>query len=205
MANIAKIAVSAATYAIDRPYDYLIPAGLEGALRPGMRAAVPFGRGNKACDGIVLALGQRKDGLKLKSVLALLDEEPLLDPEAVRLALWMREHYFCTVYDAMRAMLPAGLWFSLKDCWRIAPGIDRAAAYEAAGESKRAQKLVELLFAGGGWAELGKIRTAFGVSDPGPALRDLAQKGVILREASAARGWATAWSRSPRCPWTPAT
>ena len=188
VANIAKIAVSAATYAIDRPYDYLVPAALEGALRPGMRAAVPFGRGNKTCDGIVLALGEREDTAKLKSVLALLDEEPLLDGGAVRLALWMREHYFCTVYDAMRAMLPAGLWFSLKDCWRIAPGVDRETAYEAAGESQNAKRLVELLFAGGGWAEAGKIRTAFGVSDPGPALRELEKKGTIVRESSAARG-----------------
>ncbi len=188
MAKIAKLAVSAATYAIDRPYDYLIPPALEGALRPGMRAAVPFGRGNKGCDGIVLALGEREDTAKLKSILALLDEEPLLDESAVRLALWMREQYFCTVYDAMRAMLPAGLWFSLKDCWRVAPGVDRAAAYEAAGESKRANALVELLFAGGGWAEVGKIRTAFGVSDPGPAIRELEGKGVIVRETSAQRG-----------------
>ncbi|MBD5133039.1 MAG: primosomal protein N' [Clostridiales bacterium] len=188
VASIGKIAVSAATYAIDRPYDYLVPPALEGALRPGMRCAVPFGRGNRTCDGIVLALGQREDTDRLKSVLALLDEEPLLDGGSLRLALWMREHYFCTVYDAMRAMLPAGLWFSLKDCWRVAPGVDREAAYGAAGESKRAQKLVELLFAGGGWAEEGKIRTAFGVSNPGPALRDLEAKGIVVREASAQRG-----------------
>ncbi len=187
MAKIAKIAVSAATYAIDRPYDYRIPPALEEAVRPGIRCAVPFGRGNKTCDGIVLALGEQEDGAKLKSILALLDEEPLLDGEAVRLALWMREQYFCTVYDALRVMLPAGLWFSLKDCWRLAPGVDREAAYGAAGESKRAQKLVELLFAGGGWAEEGRIRTAFGLSDPGPALRALEAGGIIVREASAQR------------------
>lgn len=188
MASIAKIAVSAAAYAIDRPYDYLIPAELEGAVRPGMRCAAPFGRGNKTCDGIVLALGRREDEAKLKPILALLDEEPLLDESAVQLALWMREHCFCTVYDALRAMLPAGLWFSLKDCWKLAPGVDREGAYEAAGESKRAQKLVELLFASGGWAEEGRIRTAFGVSDPGPALRALEKKNIIFREASAQRG-----------------
>ena len=188
MANIAKIAVSGATYAIDRPYDYLVPAGLEGPLRPGMRCAVPFGRGNKHCDGVVLALGEREDTDKLKYVLAVLDEEPLLDEPAVQLALWMREHYFCTVYDALRAMLPAGLWFSLKDCWRIAPGVDRETAYEAAGDSDKAKKLVELLFANGGWAEVGRVRTAFGVSDPGPALRALEKKGIIFREASAQRG-----------------
>ena len=110
MALTAKLAVSAATYAIDRPYDYLVPPALAGTLRPGMRAAAPFGRGNKPCDGIVLALGERDDTKGLKYVLALLDEEPLLDESAVQLALWMREQYFCTVYDAMRAMVfPEGL------------------------------------------------------------------------------------------------
>lgn len=188
MACIAKIAVSASTYAIDRPYDYLIPGPLEGAVRPGMRAAVPFGRGNRVSDGIVLAVGEREDTEKLKSILALLDEEPLLDEGAVQLALWMREQYFCTVYDAMRVMIPTGLWFSLKACWRFAPGVDRETAYNAAGESKRAKKLVELLFSNGGWAEEGKIRTAFGLSDPGAAIRMLEKGGIIVREASAARG-----------------
>ena len=168
MANIAKIAVSAAAYAIDRPYDYLVPPQLEGRLRPGMRAAVPFGRGNRVSDGIVLALGQGEDTGRLKAVLAQLDEEPLLDADAIQLGLWMREHCFCTVYDAMRAMLPAGLWFSLKDCWRFAPGVDREAAYEAAEELPRGRQLVELLAANGGWAELGRIRAAFGAADPGP-------------------------------------
>lgn len=188
MARIAKIAVSASTYAIDQPYDYLIPGPLDGRAQPGMRVAVPFGRGNRVVDGIVLALGEREDTERLKSILALLDEEPLLDQGAVQLALWMREQYFCTVYDAMRAMIPAGLWFSLKACWRFAPGVDRAAAYEAAGDSKSAQKLVELLFANGGWAEEGTIRAAFGVSNPGADIRMLEKSGILVREASAARG-----------------
>ena len=188
MAGIAKIAVSAATYTIDKPYDYLIPPALAGTLRPGMRAAVPFGVGNRVSDGIVLALGEREDAQKLKYVLALLDEEPVLDPDFIQLALWMREHYFCTVYDAMRVMLPTGLWFSLKDVWRLAPGVDREAAYEAAGESAASQKLVELLFANNGWAELGKIRLAFGTVNPVPVLRELSKQGIIIQEASAARG-----------------
>ncbi len=188
MAGIAKIAVSAAAYAIDKPYDYLIPPKLADELRPGMRAAVPFGAGNRVSDGIVLALGEREDTAKLKYVLALLDEEPVLDSEAVQLALWMREHYFCTVYDAMRVMLPAGLWFSLKDCWRIAPGVDRAAAYDGAGENEAAQKLVDLLYSNNGWAELGNIRLAFGTSNPGPVLRALEKQGIIVQEAVAARG-----------------
>ena len=51
---IGKIAVSAAVFAIDKPYSYRIPQGLE--LRPGHRVQVPFGRANKASEGIVLSV-----------------------------------------------------------------------------------------------------------------------------------------------------
>ena len=47
LASVARVAVSAATYAIDKPYDYLIPEKLAGKVRPGVRVAVPFGKGNR--------------------------------------------------------------------------------------------------------------------------------------------------------------
>ena len=36
-ASVARVAVSAATYAIDKPYDYLIPEKLLEKVRPGVR------------------------------------------------------------------------------------------------------------------------------------------------------------------------
>ena len=186
--KIAKIAVSAATYAIDLPYDYGVPSELEGAVRPGMRVLVPFGSGNRRTDGIVLAVNEAQAQPRLKTILALLDDEPVLDRELLRLILWMREQYFCTVYDAARAVLPAGLWFSLKDCWKLADGVDREAAYEAAGTSQKAIHLVELLFANDRCAELGQIRAAFGTADPNPAIRQLRERGIIENVTSTARG-----------------
>ena len=109
---IAKIAVSAATFAIDKPYSYRIPAGME--LQPGIRVQVPFGRGNRRTEGIVLAVEQG-DEEKLKAVEVVLDEEPLLSGRMLRLAAFMRERYFCSYYDAVRTMLPAGLWFRTKN------------------------------------------------------------------------------------------
>ena len=53
---IAKIAVSAAIYAIDKPYDYRVPDGM--TLAVGLRVGVPFGRANKRCEGVVLELTQ---------------------------------------------------------------------------------------------------------------------------------------------------
>ena len=113
---IAKIAVSNANFAIDKSYSYLVPDGM--ALEPGMRVAVPFGRGNRTCEGIVLDLeaGRRDD---LKSVLQPLDDAPVLSRTMLQLAAFMRQRYFCTFYDAARAMLPAGLWFRTKETYGL--------------------------------------------------------------------------------------
>ena len=117
--RVAKIAVSAATYSIDRPYDYLVPEELAGAISVGSRVSVPFGRGNRACEGIVLALSEESGMHSLKSVRSILDTENVLDESQIKLALFMRERFFCTVYDAVRAMLPAGLWFDEQGRRRI--------------------------------------------------------------------------------------
>ena len=184
----AKVAVAKAIYAIDRPYDYRVPQELEGRLRPGMRVLVPFGAGNRGSDGIVLALSREGPEGGLKDVIAALDDQPVLDEKLLKLALWMRERYFCTVYDGVKAMLPAGLYYALRDCVALRSGVDRAAAFEAAGESKAAQKLAELLLAWGGRGDMEQIRTAFGAKDPDGAIRTLIDRGAAERITSAQRG-----------------
>ena len=49
----------------------------------------------------------------LERIQTLLDRRPVLTPEGIQLALWMRERYFCTVYDAVKAMLPGKLQESI--------------------------------------------------------------------------------------------
>ena len=112
----AGIAVAAATFAIDKPYSYRVPE--EMVLSPGMRVTVPFGKGNRRTEGIVLTVEQG-DAPGLKTVERRLDEEPLLDGNMLRLAAFQRSRYFCTFYDAVRAMLPAGLWFRAEDRYAL--------------------------------------------------------------------------------------
>ena len=113
---IGKIAVSAANFAIDKPYSYWIPQ--EMRLAPGQRVTVPFGRGNRRAEGVVLSVEEgSQEGLK--TVEAVLDESPLLSPLQLRLAAFLRERYFCTFFDACRAILPAGLWFDTKAVYSL--------------------------------------------------------------------------------------
>lgn len=187
--KIAKIAVAKAVYAIDKPYDYFVPQELEDTLRPGMRVLVPFGTGNRGSDGIVLSVHEGPaGGQALKTIQAQLDESPVLDQRSIQLALWMRERYFCTLYDCVKAMLPAGLYFSLRDCVVLCRMADREGTYSAAGGSTDARTLLDLLYTWGGRGDMEQIRLAFGPRDPNPAIHLLIQAGVAALETSTQRG-----------------
>ena len=120
---IAQIAVSAAIYAIDKPYSYWVPPQL--SVAPGMRVLVPFSQGNRRVEGMVLAVTDGEE-TGLKSVAAVLDETPVLSEPLLHLAAFLRERYFCTFYDAVKAMLPAGLWFSVQEEWTLEVPVDEA-------------------------------------------------------------------------------
>jgi len=153
-----------------------------------MRVLAPFGAGNRGTEGLVLSIFEEEaPGPALKSVEAVLDEEPVLDRRAVQLALWLRERCFCTVYDCVKAMLPAGLYFSLRDSVALET-MDRERAFSAAEGKPGAEKLLELLFAWGGKGDMEQIRLAFGTRDPNPAVRALIQAGIARLETCAQRG-----------------
>ena len=114
---IAKIALDGLVYAIDKPYSYVLPAALATA-GPGCRVSVPFGAGNRQREGMILAL-EEGDTDGLKSVSSLLDPEPVLTERMLRLAAFVRERYFCTFYEAIRAMLPAGLWVKAREVFAL--------------------------------------------------------------------------------------
>ena len=122
---IAGIVISSATYAMDKPYSYRVPEGM--LLAPGQRVTVPFGRGNIRTEGIVLSLTEG-DETNLKCVEKPLEDAPLLTEYQLRMAAFLRERYFCTFYDAVRAILPPNFWFQEKQTvsltedtgWKIA-------------------------------------------------------------------------------------
>ena len=137
---VALIAVSAAVYAIDKPYSYRIPDNCQ--VTPGMRVIVPFGRGNRKSEGLVLEVKESNE-TGLKQIEEVLDEEPVLSAEFLRMAAFMRERYFCTFYDAAKSMLPAGLWFSAEEVFTLSTKeLDHKSLEENAPE---AEKILQFL------------------------------------------------------------
>ena len=181
---IVKVAVSAAPYHIDKPYDYLVPAELEDQAVPGVRVTVPFGRGNKPSEGLILARGEGKKVRGLKALSAVLDREPVLDGSELALALWMRQRYFCTMFEAARTMLPAGLWYRLQEIWRLQAELDPETARAAASGIRHGTEILETLEGSGGSAGMEALRDAHG-DEAVPALRALEKAGIVWHETAA--------------------
>ena len=185
-AVIVKVAVSAAPYSIDKPYDYLVPEPLLEAAVPGVRVTVPFGRGNRTSEGIILARVQGEKVQGLKPLDSVLDSGPVLDGDGIALALWMRQRYFCTMFEAVKTILPAGLWYRLREVWHLAEGVDREAAAALCGNIRRAGAVLDVLWASGGSAGLEALRDACG-QEAESTLRAMEKTGAVRCETEAAR------------------
>lgn len=115
----AAVAVENTLYAFDALYSYEIPAELSEKVTDGVRVVVPFGRGNKKRIGLVISVTEELPASKTKPIEGVVDEQPVLNGELLRLCVWIRDNTFCTYFDAFRTILPPGLGFSLKTLYTL--------------------------------------------------------------------------------------
>ena len=108
----AFIALDGATLAFDKLYTYLVPQSLETVALAGCRVTVPFGAGNVKKQGMIFRTENAEtDGLK--PILSVTDAKPVLNAEMLKMCEYMHESCFCTYFDAVHAILPAGLNYKL--------------------------------------------------------------------------------------------
>lgn len=103
ISRVATVAVDNTFFSFDTDYSYLIPADVNDRIEIGCQVKVPFGKGDRLRDGIVIAF-EEKETNKLKTIHSLGDKA--LSDESVKLALWLKERCFCTTYDCLKQMLP---------------------------------------------------------------------------------------------------
>ena len=106
LSPVARVALYGATYAFDKLYSYAIPSEMD--LKAGQRVVVPFGRGNTEKQAMVFEISE-EETYHLKSVLSVIDENPVLSDEMLKMCEYMHETVFCTRCDAVATMLPTGL------------------------------------------------------------------------------------------------
>lgn len=186
-----------ALVAVGRPvrgeFTYLVPEALRGALQPGQRLRVPFGRG--VALGFFLAYAPEPPPevrAKLKPIVAVLDADAALSPDVVQLARFAANHYRYPLGEALRVTLPPGL--TKADEGKQAKGDvvvhARAlpeATLEALSRAPQQHATLSYLLAVGGRAPVEEVDHAI----PGAkaVLKKLVERGLIaLEEEAVVRG-----------------
>lgn len=93
---------------VDKTFSYLVPKELEKKVVPGTRVTIPFGK--QVLEGFVISYHVDKDfDYELKPILNVVDEEPVLNEELLKLGDYISKKTICTKTQAYQAMLPSAL------------------------------------------------------------------------------------------------
>lgn len=106
---IAKIIVDVAAYPVDRSFDYIVPDEWVEIIEPGSRVKVPFGPRQVLGFVVDLVNDTEFEVTKLRKIIEVLDIEPVITPEMLKLSKWLKKQTICYEIDALQVMLPAAL------------------------------------------------------------------------------------------------
>ena len=176
---IAGVWVEDTVFHFDKFFSYIIPDSLSASAKVGCRVRVPFGGGNKGRQGIIATIfnGEAEN---LKEVSALLDTDPVLSEELVKMAEFMQKHYFCTYFEAVRAMLPAGLNFKITTVYEASADADTTFLDE------EEMKIFTYVSKAKKPVKREKLLEVFGYDEIEP-FEDLVRRGILLKSDDAFR------------------
>lgn len=108
----AEIILNSEAIEIDRPFTYKVPLDMEEKVKVGQIVKVPFGARSKPVEGFILDLKaeeEMKVSFKMKNILSVENEEPIITEDDLKLINFLREEYLCKYIDAIRLLIPVGI------------------------------------------------------------------------------------------------
>lgn len=101
----AAVVINSNARELNRVFDYIVPAEMQGTICVGDRVFVPFGKGTNLSEGYVSELKEESEFAN-KEIAKI--EDSILSKENIELAKLMSEKYFCNFSDCIKLMLPPG-------------------------------------------------------------------------------------------------
>lgn len=165
---------------IRRVFTYSVPEKMRSQLKVGARLKLPFGRRNLTGYAVglhpTLPADVEVDESKIKDVIELLDDEPLITAEILRLTQWAADYYASFWGEMLKASLPAGI-----NAERVRPKRRKAVRLTDEPEegelSGPQQKLIEMLRSNGGEMLFADLLERVGTS--ASPLNTLSKRGIV--------------------------
>lgn len=91
---------------LDQVFTYSLPESLRHRVQPGARVTAPFGP--RKLTGVVVKTHDHKPDHQTRNILTLIDEEPALTEELLKLGRWIADYYCSPIGETLKVMLPLG-------------------------------------------------------------------------------------------------
>ncbi|MCX7842932.1 MAG: primosomal protein N' [Clostridia bacterium] len=167
---LASVVLANSSRGFDKEYSYLVPEKLKEAVKAGVRVIVPFGRADRPEEGFVFGTYEGEGLPGLKEILLVADEAPVLAPDLINLARWMKSKYICTYSDAVKCMLPPGTGVK---------SIKAVKLEKESAQGKNAEKIINALKELGGEATLEELKSCLKLTNFNALIKELMEDGII--------------------------
>jgi primosomal protein N' (replication factor Y) len=130
---------------MDQPYTYHLPETLRHRVQRGCRVSVPLG--SRTLTGVVLRTHDEPPRQKARDVNRLIDEEPVLNEELLRLGGWVAQYYCAPLGEVLRSMTPLSGEVRRGKVWSLTDSGREAARQMLLGDEEQtpALRLLRLL------------------------------------------------------------
>ena len=165
---------------VEGTFTYSLPAEIATRIQVGCRVIVPFGA-RRFYSAIVLRLHDEEPQYDTKEDIELLDEQPSVLPQQLRLWQWIADYYLCTLAEVSKAALPSGLRLESESKVTLSPDYAPDAPLTA-----NEQRIIDLLTEKGD-LQLGDLQKGTGIRNILTPVKLLLEKGALLMKEEVKR------------------
>ena len=117
MKLFAQVVINNDAVSVDKLFTYKIPEKFVYDIKLGHRVLVPFGMGNRFYEGFVIGIQENNESgfNNIKSLINILDKEPILKNESLLLFEFMVNRYLCKKIESIRLLIPTGIMRGVKE------------------------------------------------------------------------------------------
>ncbi len=135
----------------DMLFTYKVPSFLEKDIEMGHRISVPFGNSNKPIEAIVVEkkndiMADDISKIKIKEIIDIIDEKPLLNRDSIEMLLWIRNRYMCTYNDALNLFYPKGYSYTSRKIISPVKSISELTIDEESSLSNKERKILNEVY-----------------------------------------------------------
>ena len=168
-----------------RAYSYSVPAALKETLQVGQLVRVPLGNRNSL--GVVWKYpAEPLVGTKLRSIILLEHEQPVITPDCCKLAEWMAAYYGCGLNSVLETVLPAAVRKGVRPVLRrmlsLVGPVDPEVLTKMRKRAPRQAQMLDYIAAQSEPVDRAKAVTGLGIAQP--AVDALIKAGIIKEDAS---------------------